>query len=100
MLGGGVFSFYFTVETQAEIFPLAREAAPPTVPHSLLAKMCSSMARLLLGVGWRGRRTSLDPAAHLRVEELLLPRSLVQQEVENWLFLCVLKLVRAVSGSF
>lgn len=100
MLGGGVFSFSFTVETQDEIFPLARAAAPPTVPHSLLAKMCSSMARLLLAVGWRGRRTSLDPAAHLGVEELLLPCSLVQQEVETLLFLCVLNLVRAVSGSF
>lgn len=36
--------------------------------------MCSSIARPLLsqiGVGWRGRKTCLDSAAHLRVEELL-----------------------------
>jgi len=68
------FFYSLTVEIQDEAFPLARAAATTTVSHSLLTKMCSGIARpplSQLGVGWRGRKMSLDPAAHLGVEELL-----------------------------
>lgn len=64
---------YLTVEIQDEIFQLA-QAAATTVSHSLLTKMCSSIARpplFQLGVGWRGRRMSLDLAACLGMEKKL-----------------------------
>lgn len=74
--GRGCPSFFnaLTVETQDEIFPLARAAATTTVSHSPLTKMCSGVGRpplARLGVGRMGRRTSLDPATHLGVEEPL-----------------------------
>lgn len=102
------FFFYLTVETQDEIFQLAWAAVTTTVSHSLLTKMCSSVARpplSQLGVGGMegeknksGSCSSSSGGRTAPCHTSLSNRSLKTCFLAN--FFCMLKLMRTVSESF